>query len=170
MKQRSILFSGLMIFMLLFIAACGSEPKEVAVPTPAMPVPAGEPVLTDVPVQETIVIPDTPETAETAPADVPVPVSSGEVKELTVTGSNFKWELSGPTVKKGDQVKLTIKVAEGGHGFALPGFNIRSQELGAGKEQIVEFVADQSGSFEYFCNVPCGSGHRQMKGTLVVED
>jgi len=160
MKQRSIIFSVLMILVLLFVVACGSESKEVTVPTPAMPVP----------VQETIVIPDTPETAETAPADVPVPVSSGEVKELTVTGSNFKWELSGPTVKKGDQVKLTIKVAEGGHGFALPGFNIRSQELGAGKEQIVEFVADQSGSFEYFCNVPCGSGHRQMKGTLVVED
>jgi len=153
--------------MLLFIAACGSEPKEVAVPTPAMPVPAGEPVLTDVPVQETIVIPDT---TETAPADVPVPVSSGEVKELTVTGSNFKWELTGPSVKKGDKVKLTIKVAEGGHGFALPTFNVRSQELREGKEQVVEFVADQSGSFEYFCNVPCGSGHRQMKGTLVVED
>ncbi len=167
MKQRSIIFSVLMILVLLFVVACGSESKEVTVPTPAMPVPAGEPVLTDVPVQETIVIPDT---TETAPADVPVPVSSGEVKELTVTGSNFKWELTGPSVKKGDTVKLTIKVAEGGHGFSLPAFNVRSQELREGKEQVVEFVADKSGSFEYFCNVPCGSGHRQMRGTLVVEE
>ena len=169
MKRNLILFSVLMILMLFLVAACGSESKEVIVPTQTMPVPA-ESAPTEAPVQETLIIPDTTETAETAPAEPVSAPAIGQVKELTVTGSNFKWELTGPSVKKGDTVKLTIKVAEGGHGFSLPAFNVRSQELREGKEQVVEFVADKSGSFEYFCNVPCGSGHRQMRGTLVVEE
>lgn len=145
--------------MLFFVVACGSESKEATVVQP-MPAPTSAPIVAP---QEMIVI---PEPVESAPASA----SSGEVKELVITGSNFKWDVVGPTIKKGDTVKLTVKVAEGGHGFALPGFNIRSKELGEGKEQVIEFVADKSGSFEYSCNVPCGSGHREMRGTLVVED
>lgn len=159
MKTHMIILSVFTIFMLFFVVACGSESKEATVVQP-MPAPTPAPIVAP---QETIVI---PEPVESAPASA----SSGEVKELVATGSNFKWDVVGPAIKKGDTVKLTIKVAEGGHGFALPAFNVRSNELREGKEQVVEFVADKSGSFEYFCNVPCGSGHREMRGTLVVED
>ncbi len=172
MKLNVTIFSVLMMFMLFFVVACGSESKETTVVQP-MPVPA----LDEGAPQEAIVTPESAESApvettptETASAEAPASPSSGEVKELVITGSNFKWDVVGPTIKKGDTVKLTVKVAEGGHGFALPEFNIRSNELGQGKEQIIEFVADKSGSFEYFCNVPCGSGHRQMRGMLIVEE
>jgi cytochrome c oxidase subunit 2 len=37
-----------------------------------------------------------------------------------------------------------------------------------GSSKTVTFVADKAGTFKFFCNVPCGEGHREMTGQLVV--
>ena len=47
-------------------------------------------------------------------------------------------------------------------------FNV-SEMLEPGKTVSVEFVADKQGTFSFFCNVFCGSGHGNMKGTLIVK-
>ena len=53
------------------------------------------------------------------------------------------------------------------HGFKINEFNI-DEKLNPGEEVTVTFVADKTGVFTFFCNVPCGEGHKEMKGTLIV--
>lgn len=97
--------------------------------------------------------------------------SDGEtnnVKEFTVTGSNFSFDPKEITVKKGDTVRITFKNADGMHDFKIDEFNVATKVLQGGTEETVEFTADKVGAFEYYCSV---GKHRQMgmKGTLTVK-
>ncbi len=94
--------------------------------------------------------------------------STGATKSFTVTGQNFSFTPSTLSVKKGDTVKITFKMASGtSHDFVIDAFNVRTNRLEAGDAQTVTFVADKAGSFEYYCSV---GQHRAMgmKGTLTV--
>ena len=110
-----------------------------------------------------------------SPSDSPQPPANPEpippapqVKEFSLTAKQWEFSPSTITVKKGDHVKLTIKSMDVTHGFNLPDFNVNAN-LEPNKETVVEFTADKSGTFTFFCSVFCGSGHSSMKGTLVVE-
>ncbi|MBI2031922.1 MAG: cupredoxin domain-containing protein [Candidatus Levybacteria bacterium] len=94
---------------------------------------------------------------------------SGEVKEITVVGSPFKFDLKTITVKKGQKVKILFKNAQGNHDFVIDEFDVKTQVLNAGEEEAVEFTADQAGTFKYYCSV---GNHRAMgmEGTLTVEE
>lgn len=90
------------------------------------------------------------------------------VKEFTVTGSNFSFDPKEIKVKKGDTVKVTFKNADGMHDFIIDEFNVKTKQIKGGEEETVEFVADQAGTFEYYCSV---GQHRQngMVGKLIVQ-
>ena len=91
-----------------------------------------------------------------------------QVKSFTIKGSNFKFEPSTITVNKGDTVKVTFENVGGFHDWVLEEFNVRTKQIGNGTTETVQFVADRTGSFEYYCSV---GSHRQMgmKGTLIVK-
>lgn len=93
---------------------------------------------------------------------------TGVVKEITVTGSNYKFEPANLTVNKGDTVKVIFKNSGGMHDFVIDEFNAKSKIIPDGQEATVEFVADKSGTFKYYCSV---GNHRSMgmEGTLVVQ-
>jgi plastocyanin len=94
--------------------------------------------------------------------------TKGEVKTFTVEGSSFKFVPNEIQVKKGDSVKIVFKNAEGFHDWVLDEFNAKSKQIPAGQTDTVEFVADKTGTFEYYCSV---GKHRQqgMVGKLIVE-
>jgi plastocyanin len=89
------------------------------------------------------------------------------VKIFTVDGSNFKFEPNMITVNKGDKIKVVFKNTGGFHDFVIDEFNVKTKQIGANAEDSVEFTADKTGSFEFYCSV---GNHRAMgmKGTLVV--
>lgn len=91
------------------------------------------------------------------------------VKEFTVIGGNFEFSPSNMTVKKGDTVRITFRNNEGFHDFVIDEFDVATTQIQGGAEEVVEFVADEAGSFEYYCSV---GQHRQMgmKGTLIVTE
>lgn len=105
---------------------------------------------------------NTPETivVETAPTPA--------VKEFTITGKNFSFTPSTITVKKGDRVKITFKNTQGMHNFIIDEFGVATPQAQAPDTEVLEFTANKTGSFEYYCSV---GTHRAMgmKGTLVVE-
>ncbi len=71
-------------------------------------------------------------------------------------------------VKQGELVTLRLSSVDVVHGFALPGYNI-SESLYPGDVMTVEFLASESGEFEFYCSArSCGRGHLEMKGTLIV--
>lgn len=106
---------------------------------------------------------ETPEANETMVAD-----DTAAVKEFTVTGSNFSFDPKEIKVKKGDKVRVTFKNQDGFHDFVIDEFNVKTKQIQGGAEETVEFTADKTGTFEYYCSV---GKHRQMGmvGNLIVE-
>lgn len=92
---------------------------------------------------------------------------SGTVKEFTVDGSNFEFDPATITVSKGDTVKITFKDSDGTHNLVIGGYDVSTKTVGPGKEDSVTFVADKTGTFEYYCSV---ANHKDlgMTGKLVV--
>ena len=93
------------------------------------------------------------------------PVST--VKKFTVHESSFMFDVSQITVNKGDTVQVTVINDGGTHNVAFPDFNTRTTINGGGS-QTITFVADKTGTFQYYCEV---DGHKAMgmTGTLTVQ-
>ena len=81
-------------------------------------------------------------------------------------------------VHAGDTVKITVLNADAmDHGFQLDAFNVNTH-IDPGTENatgavtpsttLITFVASQTGTFTFKCNVVCGDGHDYMTGTLEV--
>jgi plastocyanin len=104
-------------------------------------------------------------TSSSTPKTSPV-VSA--VKTFTISAENFSFDLKEMKVKKGDTVKVIFKNMEGTHDWVIDQFNARTKKIGVGQIETIQFVADKSGTFEYYCSV---GTHRQMgmKGNLIVE-
>src|SRR3989344_1497102 len=94
--------------------------------------------------------------------------AAAEVSEFSIVAKNWEFDPAEITVNKGDTVRLLITSVDVDHGFAIPEFGV-SEKLSPGEEVTVEFVADKTGEFTFFCNVFCGSGHQEMRGRLIVQ-
>lgn len=92
----------------------------------------------------------------------------GETKVFKITGQNFTFSQSEIKVKKGDRVKINFESTGGFHDWTVAEFNAKTSQVNTGGKASVEFVADKTGEFEYYCSV---GQHRQMgmKGKLTVE-
>ncbi|MDO8657006.1 MAG: plastocyanin/azurin family copper-binding protein [Nanoarchaeota archaeon] len=103
-------------------------------------------------------------------ADTP---STGEVKTFVLTGENFKFMMDGNLgpemrVQLGDTVVVQFSSTEGFHDWVVDELSAATEKVRAGNSTSVTFVANQKGTFEYYCSV--GSHRAQgMKGNLVVE-
>ncbi len=103
------------------------------------------------------------ETTEVIPEEIKT-----ETKEFNITAKKWQFEPSVITVNKGDKVRLVVKSIDVSHGLIISEFGI-NQELEPGETKIIEFTADKIGTFSFFCSVYCGSGHGEMKGSLIVK-
>jgi cytochrome c oxidase subunit II len=65
-------------------------------------------------------------------------------------------------------VQLIVKGAEGMHGLAIPELRI-NEHVDAGSTVVIDLPTDVAGTFAFLCSVPCGPGHREMKGRIVIE-
>ena len=91
------------------------------------------------------------------------------VHEIQVTLRKYEFNPGSLRVRKGEQVRLVMAAADHDHGFKLDEFSI-DQKIPKGTTVVVEFTADKAGTFQFRCSTVCGLGHRNMKGTLVVEE
>lgn len=102
-----------------------------------------------------------------------VDTMEAEVTTFTITGENYRFLMDGKEnpelkVKKGDRVRIEFTSSDGFHDWVIDEFNAATKQVQTGDTAAVEFVADQAGSFEYYCSV---GQHRTlgMQGNLVVE-
>ncbi len=80
-------------------------------------------------------------------------------------------EEANPTIfiSQGSTVELTLCVTGGRHDWVVDEFDVATAQIGQDDEcSMVEFTADQTGEFEYYCSV---GNHREegMYGAIVVE-
>jgi cytochrome c oxidase subunit II len=91
-----------------------------------------------------------------------------EVKEFTVVAERYKFTPARIEVNQGDTVRITVRSADGTHGFAIKKLKVEKSVPKGGQPVTVEFVADKAGSYPITCSEYCGKGHSQMKGVLEV--
>lgn len=99
----------------------------------------------------------TPQTQET-----------GELREITVEGSEYTFSPNTLTLTEGEKVRLTFKNRGNlPHNLVIAGLNVGTKTIPAGGEDTIEFNVEESGTFDFYCAVP---GHRGlgMEGTLEV--
>ena len=94
--------------------------------------------------------------------------NSGAEKEFTIMAKKWTFDPVVITVNQGDKVKLNIKSIDVAHGIVISEFNV-DERLEPGKIINIEFTANKTGEFDFFCNVFCGEGHKDMKGKLIIE-
>lgn len=150
----------LTVIILILIVGAGwyfyqSTPTVPAVPT------------TDVNTEGTTMETGTIETgaqpgAETAPASAPA------AKVFDLTGKMFAFSQTELRVKKGDTVTVNFESTDALHDWVVDTFDARTKQVKPGTKTSVTFVADKTGTFEYYCSV---GSHRAngMVGTLMVE-
>ncbi|MDP2925116.1 MAG: cupredoxin domain-containing protein [Nanoarchaeota archaeon] len=89
-------------------------------------------------------------------------VRDPEIKEFTVKAFKFGYTPDIITVNKGDKVKIKIQNTDVPHGVRIPSLNLKNNSQ-------IEFTADKTGEFDWYCAVYCGEGHMKMKGKLIVK-
>lgn len=159
------------LFVLLLIAIVGCAPA--ASPAISEPVPANSRTAPsdEVVEQESHEVSATPapnSSAQELQEAAAATFSSGDVKEFFVEAYQFAYEPSEIRVKKGDTVRIHLHTRDVGHSLNLKDLNVNIM-ANPGADGVREFVADTAGSFAWRCTLPCGSGHRDMKGMLIVE-
>ncbi len=100
-----------------------------------------------------------------AVVDIP---STADTKVVVVKASQYVFEPAEIVVNQGDKIKLILKSIDVPHGIAIKEYNVKVF-ADADEESAVEFVADKSGTFPFYCNVFCGGGHKEMQGKLIVK-
>ena len=88
-------------------------------------------------------------------------VSQSDSKEFTVKAFRFGYTPDTITVNRGDKVKIIINNTDTLHGIRIPELNVKGNE-------IIEFTADKTGEFTWYCANICGNEHMKMKGKLIV--
>ena len=91
-----------------------------------------------------------------------------DLKTFELDGFNFGYSQTEIRVQEGDRVKIVLTSTDGFHDWVVDEFDAATQRVNTGETTNVEFLADQKGTFEFYCSV---GQHRQlgMTGTLIVE-
>ncbi len=89
--------------------------------------------------------------------------------EIQMVAKQFEFVPNQITVTKGNRVRINITSIDVPHGFSLPAF-IPIKKLLPQIPQQIEFIADKVGEFEFLCDVYCGSGHKGMRGKLIIKE
>ena len=149
MKQIFVILA--IVILSLFIIGCNETVEELPVKPEGTPEPAAEE-----PIEEPV--------TETAPI---------ELKVIKVTGENYKFMMDGKEnpeikVKIGEKIKIEFTSTEGFHDFVIDELEAKTDKVNSGESTSVEFVANQAGTFSYYCSV---GKHRDfgMEGTFIVE-
>lgn len=98
-----------------------------------------------------------------------VPTSTAVVSQtFDIKGLNYTYDVKEIKVKLNDLVKINFINTEGMHDFKIDEFNVATKVIKTGESEMVEFVANKAGTFEYYCSV---GQHRSMGmvGKLIVE-
>ncbi len=86
---------------------------------------------------------------------------------IKITAKKFDYTPNQITLKKGVPVVLEFTSADVLMGFNTPDLGART-DIMPGQIARVRLVPDKVGTFTFFCDIFCGSGHETMTGTITV--
>jgi cytochrome c oxidase subunit II len=87
---------------------------------------------------------------------------------VAISAKRFEFSPSQITLKKGEPVTLRLTTEDVKHGFLQKALKIDGDVV-PGKTTEITFTPQTAGTFTTICDNFCGSGHGNMKMTIVVE-
>ena len=100
-----------------------------------------------------------------------VPCSRGEStgpRRVEVVASRYAFTPAVIEARRGEAIELVLRSADTTHGLAIKPYGLKVAIPKGGDRVSVLFVADEPGRFPIECSEYCGSGHKRMRGELVV--
>ena len=94
-------------------------------------------------------------------------LAQGSEQVVRITAQRFFFRPDNVTLKKGIPAVFELTSQDVVHGFNCPGLGIRS-DIPPHKVTTIRFTPRNAGTFPFRCDVPCGSGHDRMTGTITV--
>jgi heme/copper-type cytochrome/quinol oxidase subunit 2 len=85
-------------------------------------------------------------------------------REFTMSARDYRFTPDRLEVTQDDLVKLTIESSDHAYSFTIDAYRL-SRRIPAGGKTILEFRADQEGTFDFYSNM---TGQEKMRGQLVV--
>ena len=85
-------------------------------------------------------------------------------REFSITAREYRFTPDRLEVTQDDLVKLTIESADVTSSFTIDAYRL-SRRIPAGAKTVIEFRADQTGTFDFYSNM---TGHEKVRGQLVV--
>ncbi|MDP2950731.1 MAG: cupredoxin domain-containing protein [Chloroflexota bacterium] len=99
---------------------------------------------------------------------LPLPTGAPQTREFTVSAKQFSYSPERISVNKGDRVILRLQPKDVSHGLYVDGYGVETHAAPK-KEGVVEFVADNPGTYRFRCSTTCGVMHPFMVGEVAVE-
>ena len=97
----------------------------------------------------------------------PRPASVERDVRITVTAKNFSFTPSRIDVDKGDLVRITLVATDMPHSLSIDEYRI-AKKASPGTDAVIEFYAQTSGTFTFYCSLTDDPRCRGMKGQLLV--
>ena len=111
--------------------------------------------------------------------------TDANTKTIEVSAKKYDFSPAEIRVAKGTHVELKVHSVDDTHGIKLDVYPEGSKDKGApglvfdhsdqngkvlkGADQVLDFVAQTPGTYDFKCAKFCGFGHDKMKGKLIVE-
>lgn len=93
----------------------------------------------------------------------------GDVVTVDMEAANFSYTPKEIRAKIGQTVRINFASADMMHDFNIDELNVDGPVVEAGESTVIEFVASEAGSFEYYCSVGQHRANGQV-GMLIVEE
>lgn len=87
---------------------------------------------------------------------------------ISVDAGSFFYSIKEIRVKKGQKIKITLSAKDAMHDFVIDEFGVKMPLTKEGQTNAIEFTADKTGVFEYYCSVGQHRKNGQV-GKLIVE-
>ena len=94
-------------------------------------------------------------------------VAQPEEQVIKIVAKKFDYTPNHITLKKGVPVVLELTSADVLMGFNAPDLHVRA-DIVPGQVARVRIVPEKTGTFAFFCDIFCGSGHEEMTGIITV--
>ncbi len=88
---------------------------------------------------------------------------------IEIVAKRFSFVPDEITVQRGQTVTLALRTIDVAHGLIVKDLGLKA-EIPKGKETIVTFTPEKTGTFIGKCSHFCGSGHGSMKFTVTVTE
>lgn len=103
--------------------------------------------------------------------DLPLaaPRAQAAPRRVPIVARRFQFTPDRVELERGVPVVLALSTLDRTHGFAAPALGLEAR-IEPGPPLEVPLTPDRAGTFAFYCDIFCGSGHEGMSGTLVVRE